>query len=141
MFLCSVYLCVERIVLQLILALELPGVSLVHGQSVFSSLKDLGFINLSNSTPGKASFPADRHQGHPLPVHPQPRDLLLIRVVVEYQWKPKSLYFFICESIQGSVFFQVIVLYSIFLPLEADLKLQVDGMVCLLNLNHLHKGD
>ena len=43
------YLGIERVALQLILALELPGVSLVHGQSVLSSFKDFGLVHLLNS--------------------------------------------------------------------------------------------
>ena len=45
----SNYLSVERVLLQLILALELPGVSLVHVQSVLSSLEDLSLVHLLNS--------------------------------------------------------------------------------------------
>ena len=43
------YLGVKGIALQLVLALELPGVHLVHRQLVFSSFKDLGLINLITS--------------------------------------------------------------------------------------------
>ena len=43
------YLGVKRVPLKFIIALELPGVSLVHGQSVFSSLKYLSFVHLYNA--------------------------------------------------------------------------------------------
>ena len=101
------YLGVKRVTLQPVVALELPGVSLVHGQSVLSSLKDLGLVNLIKSTPGEVSLSAHCHKGHPLPVSifTKSRYLLLVGVVVEYQWKPKFLDIFICESIQGIVFF------------------------------------
>ena len=41
--------------LQLVLALELPGIGLGHCQGVFSSLKDLSLVNLIQSTPGEVS--------------------------------------------------------------------------------------
>ena len=40
------YLSVERVAFKFIFTLELPGVSLIHGQSVLISLKYLDFINL-----------------------------------------------------------------------------------------------
>ena len=43
------YLGVKRVALQLILALELPGVRLVHRQTVLGSLEDLGFIHLPDA--------------------------------------------------------------------------------------------
>ena len=39
-----IYLSIKRVALQLILTLELPGVSLVHGQTVLCSLEDLSFV-------------------------------------------------------------------------------------------------
>ena len=92
----QIYLGVKGVTLQLIFALD---VSLVHGQSVVGSLKDLGFVNFVKSTPGEVSIPTHRHKGHPFPVHSQSRNLLLVGVFIKYQRKPKHFDVFIRESI------------------------------------------
>ena len=93
------YLSIKRVALQLILTLELPGVSLVHGQSVLRPFKYLSFINLVNLTFGEAFLVSGHcHHGHPLTVSifTKPCSLLLIGVVVENQGKPKFSNIIIC---------------------------------------------
>ena len=57
----SSYLCIKGIALQLILALERPGVSLVHGQVILSSLEDLDFVHFLKFWPGEVALSCDCH--------------------------------------------------------------------------------
>ena len=49
--------------------------------------------------------------------------------------------FITAKSIQGGFLLQVLIHHPILLPLHADHELQVDGVVDLLDLHHLHQGD
>ena len=122
-----IYLGVKGIALQLILTLERPGVSLVHGQTILSSVKDLDFVHFLKSWPGEVALSCDRHICCPLPVFPQPCDFFLVGVVVHYSRKPYGIDIIGCESIQGSLLLQVLVFHSILFPTQGDLELQVDG--------------
>ena len=96
------YLGIKWVALQLILALELPCVSLVHCQPVFSSLEVFSLINFLNSARfWILLFSADCNSCCPFPVFPQLCDLFLVSVVIDYEWQPDCLDVLNCESIKG----------------------------------------
>ena len=92
------YLGVEGVALQLVLALELPGVHLLHRQLVLGSLEDLGLINLvktaSREVVGEVSGHCDN--GCPLPICTKPCLFLLVGVVVNYKREPDVVYIVCC---------------------------------------------
>ena len=66
------YLGVKWIFLQIVLALELQGVSLSHHQGVLIPLKDLGLVNFFNPASLELSLLDDRDLCPPFPLHSQP---------------------------------------------------------------------
>ena len=125
------HLGVKGVALQHILTLECPGVSLVHRQSILSSFENLSFVQLLNRRPGEVALSRDCHPGHPfsVPIFTEPSTRLLVGVVVEYERKPDCLDILIRKRVQGNLLLQVLVLHSVLSPTQADLELQVDGVV------------
>ena len=58
--------------MQHVMALELPSVSLGHGQGVFSSLKDFSLVNRTQTAPAEVSLPDDGDPRSPFPLLSQP---------------------------------------------------------------------
>ena len=130
---------IERVSVELILALELLAVSLVHSQLVLSPLKHLDLVGHLHPTPCEVSLPGDCHCG--LRALLQLHHLLHVRVVVNDIWQPEVGDLLIGERVQRRLELQVVEQSSNLGPFQYNPKLELDLMVDLLDLDDLHEDD
>ena len=112
-----IYLCVKGIVLEVILALELQCVHLLHLNPVSSPLKLFNFIEHLPTTPLTAwvvltavmiPLSSDGDPRLSLPGHALPGHFLLVGVVVDHLWKPHQVDIFGRQRIQRLLLLQVV---------------------------------
>ena len=134
------YLSIKRVSLQLIDTLELVSVALSHDQTVLPSLEELCLIKDLISTSGEVSFLVDVDIGAPLNAATKSGCFLLVSVKVDHQGKPDSVDLIHRKGIEVRLWLQVVVSCSVLLPLEADLELELDGMVFFFNCDNFVQG-
>ena len=83
-FVWYLHLSIKWIGCQLVDALELPSVALLHEKAVLRSRKDFDLMQLVESTPREVSLPHNINEGGPLPWLAKPGHLLLVGVGVDH---------------------------------------------------------
>ena len=130
---------VKRVAVELVLALELLAVRLVHGQLVLPALEHLDLIGHLQPAPGEASLSGDGHRG--LGALLQLDHLLHVRVVVDDVGQPNLGDLLVSEGVQGGLELEVVEQSPDLWPFQDNPKLKLDLMVDLFNLNNLHEDD
>ena len=131
------YLRVKRVPFEVVLTLELVGVRLTHDQAVLIAPEDVRLIHDLKTTPAEVSFSLNHNNSLPFPGNAKPCCLLLVGVFIDHLGKPELLNAFLNESVQGLVDLEVLICCPVLLPDHGDLKLNLDGVVFLVDVDKL----
>ena len=135
------YLSVKGIVLQVVIALELPSVRLGHHKGISISLKDLSLVSFLKPTSCKVPFPDDWDTCTPFIWHSQSCGFCLVCIYINYKREPHLCNVLLCKGVQGGFFFQIQIFHPVFFPTKIDLKLQMDGVGRFFYVHHLFQDD
>ena len=128
---------VKRVPFEVILALELVGVGLAHDEAVLVASIDICLVHFVKTAPREVPFSSNYNNSLPFPVNSKSCCVLLVCVLIDHLWQPQYLDVLLCESIQGIACLEVLVFCPVLVPDQSDLKLNLNGVVFLVDVNQL----
>ena len=129
----NTYLSVKGILSQLKYTLKRFCIDLLHFQAVFPPLENKSFIQFFKVIPCVAFLSKNVNGCAPFPSLAEPCGFVLICVCVDHDREPQPVYIFLSNCVERPVALQVAIRHPHLLPFKADLELQADGMVFLVD--------